>query len=191
MSISLMTDWWSRVCDGDEPIDKTRAGLKYDGFRPALIYSMATTNLVCLFGFHARHREEGNQQQIHYQSGNLQCGLAQVVMVFKFCQTQSGADYTHQGSTGNESRSQQCAFVYTGFVENGIFRAAAYIPADKATDYQRGVQFQRNEHTQCECQSRDIQPSEHYGQNGPTVAADTRVPRNFHVSCLRGVVPIQ
>ena len=135
MSISLMTDWWSRVCDGDEPIDKNKSGSETIVFQTRSVYSMATTNLVRLFGFQARHCEEGNQQQIHHQSGNLQRSFAQVVVVLKFGQTQSGADYTHQGTAGNESRSQQRTFVYPGVVEGGILRAAAYIPADKAAPY--------------------------------------------------------
>ncbi len=116
------------------------------------------------------------------------------------------------------------------------FERVRYEPGYQSADYQRGVQLHRDEHTQCESESRNADrgqhqrqpprrrsrastgsgrrssgagsrppwrwPAEPRGRPRPpnpydllriiitpaTVAAATNVPRNFHASCLRGVV---
>ena len=50
-------------------------------------------------------------------------------------------------------------------IESGILAAAGHVPVDGTAHYQRNIQFQWDEHTQCKCQCGNLAEIEDDGQH--------------------------
>ena len=101
---------------------------------------------------HAGFDQIYDQQDICYQRNNLTQRIFEPCFVYEIdtAETHSRADYSHQGTTGDETGSKQGTLFSACRIDRFVFAAGSDILVDGSTYDERQVQFQRNKHTQCE-----------------------------------------
>ena len=127
--------------------------------------------------------EETNQENVGDERANLRHWVSPPTIGDRrldATKLEQCADYAHQGSTGNETTGDECTLLATFAVHLGILATRGDIPVDGTTDQERNVQLQRDEHTQGECQGRNLEVGEHDGDDGTDAIENPRSSHTVH-----------
>ena len=109
-----------------------------------------------------------DEQDIRHEGAEFGEGIGPPGGVIELDATkaQQGTDDSHEGSTGNETRGDEVAFLATGFVGGLVLGTRGNIPADGTADDQGDIEFHGDEHTQGKGQGGNLAQREHHGNDG-------------------------